>query len=63
MLLQERGHKMLLFPAWPKDWNVSFKLHAAEGTTVEGVYQNGKLSSLHVTPGIRRKDLIQMTPQ
>lgn len=63
MLLQERGDKMLLFPAWPKDWNVSFKLHAAEDTTVEGVYQNGKLSSLHVTPETRAKDLIQMTPQ
>jgi alpha-L-fucosidase 2 len=63
MLLQERGNKMLLFPAWPKDWNVRFKLLGAEDTTVEGVYQNGQLTSLHVTPENRAKDLIQMTPQ
>ena len=28
MLLQEADGKILLFPAWPKDWDVHFKLHA-----------------------------------
>ena len=28
MLLQTNGEQILLFPAWPKEWNVHFKLHA-----------------------------------
>ena len=34
MLLQTDG-KNLLFPAWPKDQDVHFKLHAPYNTTVE----------------------------
>ena len=34
MLLQEADGKILLFPAWPKDWDVHFKLHATGQTTV-----------------------------
>ena len=30
MLLQSDGDKLYVLPAWPKTWNVSFKLHAAE---------------------------------
>ena len=63
MLLQTRGDKMLLFPAWPKDWDVRFKLHAPQNTTVEGVYEKGVLKQLRVTPQSRAKDLVQMTPQ
>uniref|UniRef100_UPI003F7787C9 DUF5703 domain-containing protein n=1 Tax=Verrucomicrobium sp. TaxID=72225 RepID=UPI003F7787C9 len=58
MLLQQRGEKIVLFPAWPKEWNVSFKLHAARNTTVEGVLKNGKLERLTVTPPERRGDVI-----
>jgi len=58
MLLQWDGRKMLLFPAWPKDWDVEFKLHAPLGTTVEGVYREGKLEKLEVTPEARTNDLI-----
>ena len=28
MLLQTNGELILLFPAWPLEWNVHFKLHA-----------------------------------
>jgi hypothetical protein len=28
MLLQTNGDSLLLFPAWPKEWDVTFKLHA-----------------------------------
>ena len=59
MLLQERGDKLLLFPAWPKDWNVDFKLHAPMNTVVEGAYRNGKLEKLTVTPTARAKDIIR----
>ena len=58
MLLQSDGNKIHLLPAWPEDWDVSFKLTAEKNTTVEGVYQNGRLTTLKVTPKSRRKDII-----
>lgn len=58
MLLQSDGEKLYVLPAWPKDWDVSFKLHAPKNTTVEGVYRAGKLEQLKVTPTSRRKDLM-----
>jgi hypothetical protein len=57
MLMQCDGNRIMLFPAWPKDWNVSFKLHAPKQTTVECVYQNGKVQTLKVSPESRHKDV------
>jgi len=57
MLMQTDGKKILLFPAWPKDWDVEFKLHAPGNTTVEGVLRDGKVEELTVVPGERRKDV------
>ena len=50
--------KIYLLPAWPKDWDVRFKLHAPQQTTVEGVYRSGKMEELKVTPESRRKDIV-----
>ena len=50
--------KIRLLPAWPKDWDVSFKLHAPGQTVVEGDYRDGKFETLKVTPASRRKDLV-----
>ncbi|MCX7428069.1 MAG: DUF5703 domain-containing protein [Planctomycetia bacterium] len=50
MLLQADAGKILVLPAWPKSWDVAFKLHAPGRTTVEGVYRSGKFESLKVTP-------------
>ncbi|MFO1524244.1 MAG: DUF5703 domain-containing protein, partial [Kiritimatiellia bacterium] len=58
MLLQSHGDAIHLLPAWPEEWDVSFKLAAAHNTTVEGVYRDGRLTSLAVTPASRRKDII-----
>ncbi len=58
MLMQTSGDKILLFPAWPKEWDVDFKLHAPNKTTVEGVLKNGKLIKLEVSPESRRKDVV-----
>ena len=58
MLLQSDGHKILLLPAWPADWDADFKLHASYRTTVEGHVRNGRLVKLAVTPADRRKDII-----
>jgi len=60
MLMQTEDEKILLFPAWPKDWDVAFKLHAPYKTTVEGVYRNGKLERLQVIPEGRAKDVVVM---
>lgn len=44
---------VVLFPAWPCAWDVSFKLHAPGNTTVEVEYAGGKLVSLSVDPPAR----------
>ena len=58
MLMQCDGDTIRLVPAWPKDWNASFKLHAPNNTVVEGRVENGKVTDLKVTPESRRKDVI-----
>ncbi len=56
MILQCDGDDIAVLPAWPKEWNVSFKLRAPHNTVVEGLYRNGRLERLDVTPASRRKD-------
>ncbi len=63
MLLQAEGRKILLFPAWPKDWDVEFKLHAPLQTTVECAYRGGRIDRLTVTPESRAQDVITIDPQ
>lgn len=58
MLMQEAAGKIHILPAWPKDWNVDFKLHASDNTVVECVVRKGKVTSLKVTPMNRKKDVI-----
>jgi hypothetical protein len=58
MLLQTPGDKLLLLPAWPKEWDVDFKLHAPKNTTIEGSIRKGKIKSLKVTPVSRRADVV-----
>ena len=60
MLLQADGRKIYLLPAWPKDWDCAFKLHAPLNTTVEGVIKSGKLEQLRVTPQSRENDMVIM---
>jgi alpha-L-fucosidase 2 len=63
MLMQTEGRKIFLLPAWPKEWDADFKLHAPYRTVVEGSVRNGKLASLSVTPEDRRKDVIVQEAQ
>jgi hypothetical protein len=58
MLMQCDGDTIRLVPAWPKDWNVNFRLHAPKNTTVEGRVENGKVTDLKVIPESRRKDVV-----
>jgi hypothetical protein len=57
MLLQTPGRQIHVLPAWPADWDVSFRLHAPEQTVVEGRVEEGQLVSLTVTPAARRADV------
>lgn len=58
MLMQTEGDNILLFPTWPKDWDVEFKLIAPKKTIIEGSYKGGKLISLKVIPEYREKDIV-----
>ena len=58
MLLQCDGDRILLLPCWPADWDVSFRLHAPQRTTVECVYRGGKVEKLVVTPPERRAAVV-----
>jgi len=60
MLLQEADGKLYLFPAWPKEWNVHFKLHAKQNTTIEAELIDGELKGLKVFPEGRKKDVINL---
>jgi alpha-L-fucosidase 2 len=58
MILQTEGKKIFIAPAWPKEWNIEFKLHAPYKTVVEGKVVDGELVDLKVTPESRRKDVV-----
>ena len=60
MLLQTNGEQILLFPAWSKEWDIHFKLHAPGETTVEATLKDGKVTDLKVLPESRKKDIIIM---
>ncbi len=57
MLMQTVDDQILLLPAWPRDWDVDFKLHAPSNTVVEAGVRDGKIVNLKVTPDSRRKDV------
>lgn len=58
MLLQETDDKLLLFPAWPLDKDISFRLHAKGNTIVEADLRDGKVIRLSVTPKERLADVV-----
>lgn len=57
MLLQYDNDKIYLLQAWPKDWDVEFKLVAPQNTVVEGEIKNGKIENIKITPTLQQKDL------
>jgi hypothetical protein len=62
MLLQTDDKRILLFPAWPKEIDVHFKLHAPYNTTVEAELKGGKIVMLNILPAERAKDVEVMIP-
>ena len=59
MLIQYDDDKIFLCPAWPKEWDVNFKLHAPQNTTISGIVRNGKLDYV-VSPQSRAKDVYSL---
>lgn len=57
MLMQTDHQRILLFPSWPKNTDVHFKLHAPYNTTVEAELKDGKIVLLNVVPEERKKDV------
>ena len=60
MLMQEADGKIFLFPAWPRDWDVRFRLNASGNTIVEAELAKGKVVNIRVTPQSRKKDVVVM---
>jgi Domain of unknown function (DUF5703) len=61
MLIQTDNRKIFLFPAWPKNIDVHFKLHAPYNTIVEAEMKKGKMVMLKVLPAERGKDIVFIT--
>jgi hypothetical protein len=61
MLMQTPGNRILLLPAWPRDWDVDFRLHAPGNTVVAGTYRDGRLQTLDVDPPRRQADVEVMS--
>ncbi|MCK5811815.1 MAG: hypothetical protein KAG94_02880 [Clostridiales bacterium] len=53
MLIQCVDEKIYLFPAWPMNWDVTFKVNAYNNTIVEGQLRNGEVINLTTTPANR----------
>ncbi|WP_163712566.1 DUF5703 domain-containing protein [Mangrovibacterium lignilyticum] len=58
MLVQNVGDKIYLFPAWPKEKDVQFKLHLPNKTTIEAKWERGQLVTLDVWPEERSADVV-----
>lgn len=58
MLLQSDGDVIHLLPAWPRDWDVAFKLHAPRRTVIQCEVAGGKIRGLGISPPERLKDVV-----
>lgn len=58
MIVQYENDKVYLFPSWPKEWNVRFKINAPNNTIIEGIYENGQLVKMNASP-LNRVKIIQ----
>ncbi len=58
MLMQSDEEKIYLLPAWPKNWDAAFQLHAPGPTVIRGVFEAGMLKALHVSPESRRSAVV-----
>ena len=57
MLVQYDGRRIMLFPTWPEEWNVEFRVHLPYETTLTGRLQEGEVQTLTASPGNREADI------
>ncbi len=57
MLMQCVDEKIYLFPAWPAEWDVDFKLYAYGNTVVECSYKAGEIKYIKTNPESRKADI------
>lgn len=58
MLMQTPDERIFLFPAWPRDWDVDFRLHAPGNTIVDARLRGGKMVALSVSPPARKAQIV-----
>ncbi|QGA17422.1 hypothetical protein EYB26_005093 [Talaromyces marneffei] len=61
MLMQtfvNNNTQIRLLGAWPKEWDVDFKLSAPFQTVVKGVAKHGRLGNLTLIPSSRKADVV-----
>jgi hypothetical protein len=58
MLMQCEGRQIILLPAWPRECEADFRLHAPQKTILEGKVRDGWIEDLRVTPESRRDDVV-----
>jgi len=65
MLIQPDPYskKIYFLPAWPKDWDCEFKVHAPYKTIIQGKVRDGQLLDLEVSPGSRKDDIVNLFQQ
>ena len=63
MLLQQCGQTIYVLPAWPADWNVSFKLHLEGNVQIEATYQNGELSYILTGENTQKYTIVNCSKQ
>jgi hypothetical protein len=62
MVMVYDDNQIYLLPAWPKDWNLEFKLHAPDRAVVSGVVKSGRLVKWSIKPTKRKKNINVMFP-
>lgn len=58
MVLQSYGSRVYLLPAFPREWEVDFKLRVRGGATVSGLYRDGRWVKAPTTVGGEPVELI-----
>jgi len=50
MIFQYEENNVYMMPAWPKEWDVRFKVNGPGNSKIEGVFENGKMVKMKITP-------------
>jgi len=61
MMLQNVDNQIWVLPAFPESWNVDFKLHAFDNTTVRVISEGTQIKRMDVFPLSRKQDIIYKT--